>query len=259
MNLFSLFKKRKSDRPTASVKAPERLKWKDTEGSLNSEKDLTGRFCSRPFVKYAVQEDGLVYSCCASWLRLPIGDLRKQDADALWNSEESKAIRASIHDGSFRYCDRKLCPEIQNDNLPTVEQARKDPEMAALIDNEVTILEDGPGVINFSNDSSCNLACPSCRVEKIMHTAGPEFDKRKALNDKVRKAFFETPTDRTFTINVTGSGDPFGSRLFREFLFSLDGASYPNMKVDIQTNGVMFTQKNWDKLEKIHANLSQFF
>ena len=60
-------------------------------------------------------------------------------------------------------------------------------------------------------------------------------------------------------MNVTGSGDPFGSKLFREFLFSVDGAEFPNITIDLQTNGVMFTPRYWDKMKKIHDNLGSVY
>jgi hypothetical protein len=52
-------------------------------------------------------------------------------------------------------------------------------------------------------------------------------------------------------MNVTGSGDPFGSKIFRDLLFGIDGSKYPNVKINLQTNGVMFTPKYWKNMKKI--------
>jgi len=54
---------------------------------------------------------------------------------------------------------------------------------------------------------------------------------------------------------VTGSGDPFGSKLFREFLFNTNGKDFPNVLFNLQTNGVMFTPKYWDKMKDTNYNL----
>jgi sulfatase maturation enzyme AslB (radical SAM superfamily) len=55
-------------------------------------------------------------------------------------------------------------------------------------------------------------------------------------------------------VNITGSGDPFASKLFWEFLQSIDGKLNSNIKIHLQTNGVLFTQENWNKLHKLHEN-----
>jgi MoaA/NifB/PqqE/SkfB family radical SAM enzyme len=55
---------------------------------------------------------------------------------------------------------------------------------------------------------------------------------------------------------VTGSGDPFGSKLFRELLFNIDGEKFPRVFFNLQTNGVMFTPRYWDKMKRIQKNIN---
>jgi len=229
---------------------------KDAAGNLNEEKNLSGLFCANPFEQLDIYKSGEAYSCCSAWLKLPLGNVKNQPATTLWNSEASQVIRASIHDGSFRYCDQKLCPKIQGNKLPTLEVARQNPVHADFIENKITTLEDGPTFINFCNDPSCNLACPSCRVHKVMITSGKDYEEKQAIHNQIVDAFMGKPTDRHFSINVTGSGDPFGSKVYREFLFDIVGNDFPNLHVNLQTNGVMFTEKSWNKLHKIHGNLN---
>ena len=38
-------------------------------------------------------------------------------------------------------------------------------------------------------------------------------------------------------------------------LTELNGKDFPNLKVNLNTNGVMFTPKTWNNLHKIHNNL----
>lgn len=44
------------------------------------------------------------------------------------------------------------------------------------------------------------------------------------------------------------------SKLFWEFLQSIDGKLNNNIKIHLQTNGVLFTEENWNKLYKLHEN-----
>jgi sulfatase maturation enzyme AslB (radical SAM superfamily) len=220
---------------------------------------LRDRFCSRPFNLFELHENGSVFLCCPTWLPSAVGNLNGQDARDIWNSKRAQEIRRSILDGDYKHCSRELCPLIASKSLPTRAQARKNPAWRDVIDNHKVTVEGRPKVINLSNDRSCNLACPSCRSQRINFTKGRGYQLRKKLQDRLTAAFFSEPSDESFTINVTGSGDPFASRVFREFLLELDSKKFPNLKVALQTNGTLFNEKNWKRLNKIHGNISTVF
>lgn len=216
---------------------------------------LVNKFCSAPFRQLDVYENGNAHQCCATWLPQPAGDLSKNSIDEVWNSDPAQRIRASILDGSFRYCKHDLCPLIQEDRLPTVEEASQDLSIKKIIDKKVTHLEELPAFVNLCNDPSCNLWCPSCRTERILHTDEQSLVPIRDLQSKVTQSLFSKPTTRNFAVNVTGSGDPFASRVFREFLFELSGEDFPNLQVNLQTNGVLLTPRNWSRLHRIHNNI----
>jgi len=227
----------------------------DLSASLNQTRRLEGRFCPNPFSQFDVYEDGRAFVCCNSWLPDSIGNLNEQPVPAIWNSEPARAIRDSIFDGSFRYCNHKLCPFIQNDSLPTLDEAAKDPRFTEIVRHRATRLDELPTFVNFCNDTSCNLSCPSCRTHKILFTEGPELERRRELHDRLVLALFEQATDRHFRISITGSGDPFASKVFREFLFELDGRRFPNLKINLQTNGMMLTPRTWQRMHRIRDNI----
>lgn len=214
---------------------------------------LADRFCARPFDSFELQENGSVHLCCPAWLRQRAGNLRSSTAAEIWNSPAAQEIRRGILDGSFRHCNHDLCPDIQAGTLPTRREAAKNPRYRAILDEKRTRLDGIPAFINLANDKSCNLSCPSCRTQRIQFNDGPGYEERKRLQDRLVESFFKQPTTQPFVVNVTGSGDPFGSRIFRDFLFALDKASFPRMQVDLQTNGVLFTEKTWSNLRKIHG------
>ncbi len=214
---------------------------------------LAGRFCRRPFETFELQENGSVYLCCPAWVRERAGNLHEGRAREIWNSKAAQAVRRSIHDGTFAYCNHSLCPEIQADSLPTIAEAKKDPRLSDIIEKKKTVLEGIPTFINLMNDKSCNLACPSCRTKRIQFNDGPAYEARKRLQDRFVQDVLAQPTDQPFVLSVTGSGDPIASRVFREFLFALDRRNFPHMQVNFQTNGVLLTEKTWASLEKIHG------
>lgn len=214
---------------------------------------LKDRFCGRPFDSFELQENGSVHLCCPAWLRQRAGNLHDSTAAEIWNSAAAQEIRRGILDGTFRHCNRELCPEIQAGTLPSRAAAAANPRYRAIMESGQTVLSGIPPFINLANDKSCNLSCPSCRTQRIQFNDGPGYDARKRLQDRIVAAFFTAPTEQPFIVNVTGSGDPFASRIFRDFLFDLDKAKFPRMQVNLQTNGVLFTEKTWANLRKIHG------
>lgn len=227
----------------------------DLSASVNQRRRLEGKFCPNPFSQFDVYENGDAFVCCSAWLSEPIGNLGRQSVASIWNSRKARKIRASIYDGSFRYCDHRLCPAIQKGSLPTLEEGEHDPRFGEAVRRRATRLDALPTFVNFCNDASCNLSCPSCRTHKILLTEGPELERRQQLHDKLVAALFEQNSDRRFRISITGSGDPFASKIFREFLFELDGQRFPNLEISLQTNGVLLTPRTWQRLHRIQDNI----
>ena len=219
---------------------------KETKGMPDVKKDLSNRFCPKLFTWLEIDMHGKAWMCCPSWLPYPIGNVLEQTLEEIWNGEKAQLLRKQIFTGEWKYCQHDFCPEIAGDRLPFIDNNTPKSTVAPL-----------PTKINFSNDESCNLRCPSCRVDKLLFTEGPMYERRKLINDKVFNMLFTVPNDRHFSINVTGSGDPFASKIYREMLSRIDGSKFPNLTVDLQTNGVMFTPKNWNRIHKIQKNLGR--
>jgi len=228
---------------------------RETEKTLNQEKNLVGKFCSRPFDFLEAQDlgDGKVFVCCPTWLNVPVGKLSHQSVQEAFNSETNQEIRKSIFDGSFKYCNHKLCPMIQNESLPFAHEVTN-PHLKAIIEKK-QITDLTPTEYNLCYDPSCNLSCPSCRATKVYITEGPAYERKNIIQQKIINEVFGEAHTRYCKVSITGSGDPFGSKIFRELLFSIDGSKYPNVHISLQTNGVMFTEKYWEKMKKIQKNI----
>jgi len=188
-----------------------------------------------------------------------MGNLKHKSLDELWNGHTMQKIRESIYDGSFRYCRHDRCPRIQNDSLPTLREGELEPDIGSAIKNRSVVLDTPPLFLNLCNDRSCNLVCPSCRTERINYHAGPEYEARLDLQKRLLDPYLDGPREQAFTLSVTGSGDPFASKVFRQQLFALDGRKYPNMRINLQTNGVLLTPKTWRRMHAIHENIEYVF
>jgi hypothetical protein len=218
--------------------------------------DLRGRFCPRPFEVLVSgqttgwpadsgtteQVMGASYLCdCAAWLPFIAGNVVEADSPGeVWNSPGAQEIRRSVLDGDFAYCSRTLCPFIVNDTLPRAEDVTA-PRLRRIIDRRETVLEDGPRLIALGHDSSCNLACPSCRVGLVM--------ANKTQNERLDRA-----RDRVILPLLRGTqvglhlaawGDPFASRHYRSILEALRHEDFDGVRLFLLTNGLGLTKNVW--------------
>lgn len=221
---------------------------------------LDNKFCSRPFdyfeIGRTIETAGKTqsYLCCPAWVPVDLGDPAKTTIDEIWNSEKIQDIRKSIHDGSYKYCVKNLCPLISSNSLPDKNDV-EDPYLKDIIENETTKLSKGPRTLNFSNDRSCNLTCPSCRPGKIMLTSGPEYDTMVDLHESVIE---QTLKDLEWML-FSSTGDPFASKMHRKMLLSIDGKNYPDLKIQFTTNGLLLTPSMWKNLHRIHNNIESIY
>jgi len=224
--------------------------------------DTSKLFCKQPFDNFEVDERGDVRTCCAYWMNDTIGNVNESSIEDILNSEKVKKIRASILDGSFSYCNKQTCARLQSKSTYDnecgiyVRDDVKDTRYRKIIDENITEI-DHIKLVNFLWDESCNLKCPSCRIESIMYTKGKRYEKILGIQNSILDFVLQEQPKEDVVFNITGSGDPFGSKIFRDFLLDFDGQQHPNIIINLQTNGVMLTKKMWNMMHKCHNNISE--
>lgn len=265
---------------SAADATPSLIKFSKRKDVDNSEiaskpKNLNGYYCEHFFQRAEISQAGRVFMCCPSWLPVIIGDLNFQSMEEIWNGPRAQQVRAQIYENkNWPLCKHETCPRIQRRDLMEIsklEQMRNcedldNPNLVGMyhrltdweinaVKNKSTVADQMPNQVQIGTDESCNLYCPSCRVKKIMHTSGEIYEKRKKLNDKLFDELLSVPEDYKYEWWITGGGDPFGSKIFREKLQTLDLTNRPNTWIHMQTNGVMLTPKVWNSMSKIHSNI----
>jgi len=206
-------------------------------------------FCSKPFEWFEVtqlNDRGTVYLCCPTWLSVPVGNLRTQSVQEIWNSPAAQELRQSILDGSFRFCDSGKCPYLQTSSGPvTTVHEVEDPDLKRAITDNLTRLPYGPKKVICTYDQSCNLSCPSCRTEIIV-----EVRHRDEILDIQEKIRSQALKDADY-LNITGSGDPFGSPFFRKWLRTMSKAEVPKLeRLHLHSNGILWTPRMWSTLSE---------
>jgi organic radical activating enzyme len=215
--------------------------------------DLKDYVCSVPFSSLEIHERHR-FLCCASWLKKYLPE-HSSPKDA-WESEEANDIRKSVTDGSFRHCDKTQCPYLHQitklGNVGNTKVLFNKNDLPKDLKNKIDLFEKGqtpnPEIIQFSFDRTCNLKCPSCRIE--IHTESLKgIDRVKKTIDEIQNQYGET----TKTLYITGTGDPFVSVGFRDFLRNFDQSKWPALtRIHLHTNATKWNKKMWDSMPNIH-------
>lgn len=200
-------------------------------------KEETKMFCPNPFTRLEIKPNGDVYCCCEGWLPKPIGNVLESNLLDLWSSSTAvREIRKSILDGNFQYC--LACPYLPGPGGPVVEGPP--PDLAIPSDLSMNVV----GTLKLDYDQSCNLTCPSCRI-----THSREFvDVPKVT--QIHEAILRSGVlEHTRRLYVTGSGDPFASELYWNFLRTLHlHELHPELEIFLHTNGLLLDQYHWDNM-----------
>ncbi|HKO56447.1 MAG TPA: radical SAM protein [Thermoanaerobaculia bacterium] len=217
------------------------------------EYDLSDKFCHLPFTHMSTFFEGKVYACsCPAWVPFPIGSIYEAGSgDAIWNSDVAAEIRASILDGSFRYCSRTQCSFIRARKLPKKTEVT-DPLYRQYIEGNVTRVTQSPRMVELNHDPTCNLACPSCRTE-IVAAKSDEQDLYARATDRVILPFLRRVEGHTY---ITGGGEAFASKHFRAILRALNRAEYPGLHVVLITNAQLITPYRWSEFPNLPEMLA---
>lgn len=215
--------------------------------------DLSEKFCPWPYRYFGIVEDGAVNACCSAWLPTQIGNIRHMGWAEIWNSATAQKVRKSVHDGSFRYCNKMLCPRIQCGLASKQDYLDAGGDNAKYVSDDSGYALNAPEKVDLSFDKTCNLSCPSCRTNVI---AMPRHEREGWLRDVETKIL--PLLEKVSSTNVTGSGDPFASALFRNLLEKLTPERFPNLKVKIATNAALFTPSRWEKIAHLAGRIGWF-
>lgn len=212
-----------------------------------TEEFLATRFCGEPWRHFEISGDGYVFPCCPGWLPLSMGKIDEGTPEEIWNSPAAQEIRASILDGSFRYCSRTHCPKISNRNL-----APKPLVQIQQSSGEVTYAHQAlqaPETVALAYDKTCNLACPQCRTDFFFANS-----KERSVMDSYVPPILELAANSKI-LYLNGAGEVFGSRHTRDLLARFTREAFPSLRFHFVTNANLFdrrTYEHFDLRRRIH-------
>jgi hypothetical protein len=205
---------------------------------------LAGRICREPFKRFDVGPSGETLLCCGHWLPTPIGNVMTQDVGDVLNSHAARKIRASVLDGTYKYCNHLECPALIHGYLPTKEKIT-DPVLRRAIDHKELNLDNVEQML-FAFDQTCNLSCPSCRTERIIERPAVRDAKTEIVTKKLMPLL-----SGLRLLDINPAGEVFSSKPSRRILEMVNRQDCPDLNIDIISNGTLFTEKEWNSLPNL--------
>ncbi len=187
---------------------------------IDTNKDLKIKSrCARPYDTVLIDKQGSCYACeCTAWLPQSIGNLQIKPLSEILGSSMHKHLQESIADGTYRYCNNKLCSYIKTNWFDSPSGGIKHLRLAI--------------------DDSCNLRCPSCRKGLIFHKEGSAYNLGMKLADKINEWLYNYK--QPIQVHIGSDGDPFASHVYRHFMEQTPERD--NIKYSILTNALMFKE-----------------
>ena len=173
--------------------------------------------CGIPYKALSIDFNSNCFICgCDGWLPIPVGKVQDFDnLEEIWNSPIAQILQKDIDSKKFTWCAVDHCG-IKNHDI----DLRK-------------------FQISINIDESCNLRCPSCRRDKIMHINGPMVEQKTTDVQKILSWLekFDQPVE----IVMSGNGDPLASVIMRPLIKNYRPKS--TQTVVLKTNGLLIKKQ----------------
>jgi radical SAM protein with 4Fe4S-binding SPASM domain len=221
--------------------------------------------CHIPWQQMVIDSTGAVAPCCY-WgaynnTNPPVGNLKTQTLEEIWNGGEFQRLRAGMAAGDLEAAGCARChalaqglsmdlegdPASENDfetpyalNLRTLKQ-----EVAT----GATVLEARPTIVSYTPSHRCNIRCTHCYQES---TRNAEIDRADADEEVARLAPYLVRL-------VAGGGEPFLLPIWRKFLDRFDLSLNPYLDFATSTNATVISDRvlaGLARFKKLTINIS---
>lgn len=201
--------------------------------------------CKKPFKTIEVHTGGDISLCCYSWLPHFCGNVLESDITEILSNVTRVEILENMRQGKFSHCNDR-CPHLTNYNV-----TGNIPDRFADTQILETELATTPWEIHLTYDQSCNLVCPSCRNELILTKLNANKNLQAIHEKTIDLINAILSTGDTVILHITGSGDPFASPLFWNYLRESAVNPKYNLYFELITNGTLMTETRLEQLASL--------
>jgi len=217
---------------------------------------LFDKACRTPFNYFDIYSSGKVSVCCFGWLPEFCGNILTDSPDELLENSNRQLIMDKMRHGEFVSC-ADSCPHL-NSLLTT---GFSDSGPLCSINELPDAINNDSFTIWLSYDRSCNLQCPSCRKKLIYlnpdNMSDPDVSTMILIHEKTKSLInLLIGRGKKITLCITGSGDPFASPIYWEYLRELASMSLPDsFRIMLITNGILMTGGYWEEIKSLWKHI----
>ena len=203
--------------------------------------------CLEPWRRLDFMDRGIVTSCCQAFTTVhSVGNVKRRSIAQIWNGAVLQRTRRRLLLGEVGKVCRPFCPALRYPPVNVAELPETTAEERMFKEDLSagrTALRAAPAYFVLSNWGACNLRCAMCDSWSTKRL--PPFVQRTY---EQLQGFF----DRPITLKLTGSGDPLARRDTRDLLLKLSAEKNTAVRVELLTNGLLFTPAMWQKIKDCH-------
>jgi MoaA/NifB/PqqE/SkfB family radical SAM enzyme len=205
-----------------------------------------GLICLQPFYLFEVTTSGRVYTCCPSWTKLLIGNIRKKTVREIWNSRNARYLRKKLYRGEWRDVCNPICPQLAlyRSSQRVIPYAGLDsvdvltPQLVEEIRAGRDYLESSPTVFTLSNSKVCNLACIMC--DRLTQKDNPRVIARTAEEIPAHLGTAKK-------LLLTGMGEPLARPDSLGILTGFENRN-PDLRFEVITNALLLPDY-WERIK----------
>ena len=205
--------------------------------------------CSEPWTTMELSDpDGRVRQCGGNWTEGDRGNIFQDSLIDIWNGPGYQEARRVMAGGQLGDLCRPVCIRLHDGKLHERE-LRIQQGTPRFVENQLLLAEEMaerrevmrslPLHMTISPSTYCNYDCIFCDFGRT-----PRRDMPESVWDELPRFL---PTLKTLTLL---GGEPLASPRVWHFLRELDTDLYPDVRIDIFTNGALMTDKALRQIRK---------
>jgi MoaA/NifB/PqqE/SkfB family radical SAM enzyme len=198
--------------------------------------------CTEPWTTLeAAGHDGRVYQCGGNWSAKQMGNVKDNTLMEIWNGQPFQQARRMMGQKAVAGLCKPICTRLY-DGVANEKRFKIQAGSEAFVRNQLLLAEEiaerkevltgMPQHMTLCPSSYCNYNCVFCDYGQRDRVDIPEriWDELPLF----------LPTLKTLTLL---GGEPFASPRVWDFLTTFDTEKFPDVRLDIFTNGALMTEK----------------
>jgi len=212
-----------------------------------TEKKISNLLCTKPWTTFQVSDlDGVAHQCCSTWTHGNRGNIFEKSIGEIWFGDGYTKARKLMLTKEYKKLCKSICPRVY-DRKKSLNHFKIIDGSKEFVSNQRLIYQEMIQGISKTKAKPLYMAlCPStyCNYDCIMclHGRTPTRNLPGHIWQQIEEFL---PTLHNLTLL---GGEPLANKKVLEFLESHDRVSFPDLNIDLITNGSLLNKNTLKRL-----------